>query len=308
MLDAASTSPVSAAPPDALGLDLPSPKSPARPNLDEIEAMVRRAEARLKLWFDAVPEPSLEQLDIATLALWRMTSVHKTLYFFRQGEYARRCAIPLPKEFLRSIRVMEETLDLLHPPKPKSPKSQAKTMPPLPPLPSGMSPLPPLPPLPSMRVVFPPLHPPQRKPPVPKPEPQPEPASEPASKSWIEFENPRPVSDCPKLRNPMHTAQAVMRQADKLCTEAGLPDPDPADRPVPTLEAHIAAPEIPAADSKTYASIPAYEPEDGPGRGRREWPPAKRSAAGGAKAINSRPSVGARFPIPNHAPNPHDPP
>lgn len=230
-------------------LSTTSPAPPAKFDLDKVEAMVRRAEDRLELWFNAVPCPSIEQLDAATLALWRITAVHKTLCLYRKGKYSKRPSLPLPKEFLHSIRVMEETLNLLSPP----PKPRA-SKPKMPPLPPGMPPLPPLPALPPLpRTPFPPLHPPQR---APKPEqPAPKAKSDP-------FERPRPVAECPELRNPMYSAQAAARQADKLCKEAGLPAPGPTPNTPENAPGNSAAlpdiarstPDTPASDFQSLDS------------------------------------------------------
>lgn len=245
---------IPAAPPD----DLAPLKLPPNTDLDKVESIVRHAEDRLELWFIAVTNPSIEQLDVATLALWRITAVHKTLCLYRKGKYSKKPSLPLPKEFLHSIRVMEETLNLLHPPKPKAPKPKTPPVPPFPPLTPGMPPLLPLPTLPPLpRTPFPPLHPPQR---TPKPEPQlgvaPKPKSDP-------FERPRPVAECPELRNPMHSAQAAARQADKLCQEAGLPDPEPtpeAPAPAPTKpESSAPEPEPTSAPDSTYKPYTAYQ-------------------------------------------------
>ena len=284
-------------------------------DLPAVESAVARTEARINLWLDTVPNPPIEQLGIASLALWRVAAVHKTLYLIRTGKYSTKHVLPMPKEFLKSIRVMEEAVKLLHIPPPKPPKPKSP--------PSGAEPNPFAP----YRVGLPPLHLASRE---PKPAPEFGPLTDsalcaPSEKAHWAFETalespaPRKVVACPELANPDRTIQAAERQANDLCKEAGLPDPDSTpEAPAPTPETASASPENPAStpghlilapetastSPETSAIAPAPASANGPSRGRRELPPAKRSAAGGDEPINPRPGAGARFHTPNHPQNP----
>ena len=186
--------------------------APVRLDPDAVEAVALRAERRLNLWFDAVPSPSIEQLGVATQAIWRLAAVCKTLHFIRTGKPHKptRPPNPFPPAMLKSLSELERLVAELDPPKPKRVPPPPSSMAPLPPLPS----LPPLPPLDRLPWNLP--GPPRKK----------------APKSP---DTPPPVAACPELRNPANTAQAAERQAHKLCREAGLPDLDP-------------TPQIPASD------------------------------------------------------------
>ena len=203
-------------------------------DLPAVEAAVARTEARINLWLDTVPDPSIEQLGIASLALWRVAAVHKTLYLVRTGKYSTRHVLPIPKEFLKSIRVMEEAVKLLHIPPPKPPKPKSP--------PSGGEPNPFAP----YRAGLPPLHlaPREQKPAPAKAEPND------TDQIGDAPHTPRKVVACPELAHPDRTIQAAERQANELCNEAGLPDPEP------TPEAPIAAPETASIDAENPALTP----------------------------------------------------
>ena len=65
-------------------------KSPYPQSFSEIDALSTHAERRLKSWFAAVPDPSIEQLAHASQAIWRLTSVRKTLILAASPNFQAR--------------------------------------------------------------------------------------------------------------------------------------------------------------------------------------------------------------------------
>jgi hypothetical protein len=288
--------------------------------LDEAITTADHAQERLNLFLDAVPLPTAAQLADLSQAIWRLTAVRKTIYLIAIGKYSYKGAVPFPKGLKKNIQVLEEAVKLLCPlplPRPStsiSARRGSASVPcgsSAPPLSTG---------LPSLGGGAPRLHLRRRAPQIPKPAPPDEPApdQDPNSSGPLTddsalrapssaLESPPSALECqapacPELRAPLSTAQAAARQADELCQQAGLPNPDLAPE-TSSRTSEISAPAPETAEPSACASAPATA--NGPSRGRRKLPRAKRSAARGNRSLYPRPSVGARSDVPIHN---HDPP
>jgi hypothetical protein len=274
----------------------------AKMKLDEAIATADHAQERLNLFLEAVPLPTADQLNALSQAIWRLTAVRKTIYLIAIGKYSYKGVVPFPKGFKKNIQILEEAVKLLCPPRPAFSASTRRNSA----IPCGSSAPRLSSGLPSLGGGAPRLRLRRRGPQKPNPAPE---SSAITDDSALQVRRPsepsRPPSAldcqapaCPELRAPLSTAQAAAHQADRLCQDAGLPDPDP----TPENPSH--APESSAAETEKSTSTPAPTAENGPRGGRRELPPTKRSAVGGKRFLNSRPSVGARSYTPNHTHNP----
>lgn len=298
----------------------------ARMKLDEAIATADHAQARLNLFLESVPLPTAAQLADLTQAIWRLTAVRKTIYLIAIGKYSYKGVVPFPKGLKKNIRILEEAVSLLCPPRPALAAFRRCGSGASPRLSTG---------LPSLDGNAPRLRLRRRGPQKLKPAPESNALTDPmwhghpardlsiagpesnslidsvleSSHSELDSSAPCNAPACPELRAPLNTAQAAARQADQLCEQAGLPAPET------TTEIPTPAPRLPDSSLDIQASglgtvdSGLLSEEDGPNRGRRELPPlmshVKRSAAGGNMPIFSRPSAAARSRTPSHA---HDPP
>ena len=222
----------------------------ARLKLDEAITAADHAQERLNLFLAAVPLPTAHQLADLSQAIWRLTAVRKTIYLIAIGKYSYKGAVPFPKGFKKNIQILEEAVKLLGPlPKPKSSISTSTQCGSSAP---GLSTK--LPPLdgaaPRLRLR-------RRGPAKPKPAPESSAMTDDSALSTPPSALECPAPACPELRAPLSTAQAAAHQADELCREAGLPEPEPTPEiPAPASESSSTMSETPCTSPDNAPSIP----------------------------------------------------
>ena len=213
------------------------PMLPPKPDFAAVAEAATRAETNLLRWFDATPEPAIEQLGVASQVIWRLAAVRKTLSLV--GLKKKPFEL-VPPQLTKTMRELDRLMAQLEPPPTKPPRQPA----------NPFAPYRPLPPLP-------PLYPRERREKAPRESAPSSTKPDNAARKQNEKDTPKPVVACPELKNPMHTAQAAERQVNQLCKEAGLSTPAPAPA-TPIPDAAPATPNEPDPAHKSYTPYMSY--------------------------------------------------
>lgn len=304
-------------------IPIPSRTPPPRPipaHLLPVEQLAVRAEQRLNLWFDCTPQPPIDQLAVATQAIWRLAAVRKTLMVAAGHRFkpAKGSGRTIPPELARAMQELETLAAGLNPPRRPAPPAAAtggsaptaaaapgsSAAPAASPAPAASAPPAPLGPLRSPRVtsalrplslssLLPRLPGLPASPPAPprdassRRDPKaPSPAT-PAHSHTPARTPGAPIALCPTLRAPLNTASAAARQVESLCKSSGVP-------PTPPSPQAPSAPALanPAASHPTPVS--ASPPRPNTARASAHLPAQCAAAPPGA----------ARAPAPRRPPHP----